>query len=259
MRKSEYPLRLGCGLIGIGREWGHVKSDVPSEAEAFDFLEHAYELGIDFFDTAPSYGMSEERFGKFLENLPAEERIKITIATKFGEHWNTDTHTAYTDHSYEALIRSLEQSLERLGSIDILQLHKTSPAVLRSDDFVRALEYVQQLGITTFGASVSDMESAEIVLNSPTFSVMQLPFNTSNTVFLPIIRAAKEKGKTILINRPFAMGALMHDDEQDKLTMQREAYKFILEQDFNGVILTGTKSKKHLTENARVFKDLELI
>jgi aryl-alcohol dehydrogenase-like predicted oxidoreductase len=243
---------LGCGLIGIGREWGYIKTKIPNENEAIDFLKYAYKLGITFFDTAPSYGTSEERLGKFLKTLFHKEREKITVATKFGEHWNNNTHTAYVDHSYDALVRSLEKSLSRLGKIDILQVHKTSPVVLKSKDLLRAIDYAYKLGITTFGASVSDMESAEMVLKSDIFSVIQLPFNISNTVFLPIIQSAKEKKKIIIVNRPFDMGALMYT-KQDKTIMQKKAYDFIVKHEFNGIILTGTKSKKHLEENIKIF------
>ncbi len=60
-------IKLGLGLIGIGRQWGHAGVEVPEEARVFEFLKGAYELNVDFFDTAASYGSSEERLGFFCE------------------------------------------------------------------------------------------------------------------------------------------------------------------------------------------------
>ena len=133
------------------------------------FLEHAVELGIRYFDTAPSYGLSEERLGRFLRTLPESIRRELTIATKFGEHWNRGASQPYVDHSYDALRRSLDQSLAHLGRVDVLQLHKTSPEVLESGDLARAWEYARSLGITRLGASVSDLESAALAIADPQY------------------------------------------------------------------------------------------
>src|SRR5579859_5038385 len=125
-------LSLGCGLIRIGRVWGVSQQSVPSEKEAHIFLEKAYSLGVRFFDTAPSYGLSEARLGKFLRKLSPKERKTIIVATKFGEHWNVEKQEAFVDHSYDALVKSLEKSFELLGKVDVLQLHKASVSLLKN-------------------------------------------------------------------------------------------------------------------------------
>ncbi len=250
--------RLGCGLIGIGRKWGHVESAIPSEAESVKFLTKAYEYGIDFFDTSPSYGVSEQRLGIFLKSLSGEERSKLTIATKFGEHWNSETNEPYVDHSYDALKRSLDQSIETLGRIDVLQLHKTTPQVLQSEDFNRAVDYARNLGINTIGASITDLESASIISTNQTLNVLQFPYNLSKMNFYPVFEWAKNK--LVLINRPFAMGALLYEPRIAAKDQPRiDAYEFILrERQNNLVILTGTKDPKHLQENIKAFKTAQL-
>src|SRR5271170_4974646 len=132
MPAKKYRAALGCGLIGIGRPWGFVASEVPTEAETFSFLEHAFELGIRYFDTAPSYACSEARLGSFLRKLTPEQREEVVIATKFGESWDEAAQDVVVDHSLDALTRSLDQSLDLLGTINVLQIHKTTPEVLRS-------------------------------------------------------------------------------------------------------------------------------
>jgi aryl-alcohol dehydrogenase-like predicted oxidoreductase len=250
-------ITLGLGLIGIGREWGHAAIHVPEEADVLAFLNGAYDLGVEYFDTAASYGSSEERLGKFLRTLSGEQRDRITVSTKFGDHWDDRTQNSYVDHSFDALRASLDRSFARLGKIDILQLHKTTPQVLKSDDLKRALDYARGKGVSVFGASVSDVESGRMVCESDVFSLIQCPYNTENTKFGEIIDLAEEKHKLVLVNRPFGMGKMLYNGAQealDKNTRQIEAYKFILQKKFHGYILSGTKSLKHLRENLEAFQ-----
>jgi aryl-alcohol dehydrogenase-like predicted oxidoreductase len=244
-------IQLGLGLIGIGKPWGHVPRPVPTESEAQALLEFAVMLGIRYFDTAPSYGdgVSETRLGRFLDGLSEDERAGLTIATKMGEHWDAASGEPYADHSFDALRRSLDASVERLGRIDILQLHKTTPAVLASESLECAWEYASSLGIARLGPSVSDLESARVALENPRYSVMQLPFSQANQTFGPVIESTRATGIWIAVNRPFAMGAMVHGGAD-----KREAFRFIRERRFKGVILTGTTSRAHLRENWEAFQ-----
>jgi aryl-alcohol dehydrogenase-like predicted oxidoreductase len=54
----------------------------------------------------------------------------------------------------------------------------------------------------------------------------------------------------IAVNRPFAMGAMVRAGAD-----KRDAFRFILERSFQGVILTGTTSPAHLRENWRAFQE----
>ena len=248
-------VQLGLGLIGIGKEWGYIKSTVPEEKEALQFLEFAYRSGITFFDTAPSYGASEQRLGNFLKTLTPKERQKIIVASKFGDHWNNQSGTAYVDHSYDALRASLDNTLLHLEHINLLQLHKTTPDVLRSTAFRKALEYAQSLGITTFGASISDEESGLVVCEDESLSAIQLPYNSTNISLEKVIDRAAARNKFVIINRPYNMGALLQTgNEIENEQKQAAAYRFILQKNFRGIILTGTKSRQHLSENWRAFK-----
>ena len=247
---KEPPVQLGLGLIGIGKPWGHVPRPVPLDSEARKLLAGAVELGIRYFDTAPSYGdgVSEARLGDFLRSLTPAERNRLTIATKMGEHWNTARGEPFADHSYDALRRSLDASIERLGRIDILQLHKTTPAALASDGVARGWEYARSLGIKRLGPSLSDLESARIALHDGRYSVMQLPFNQENATFGPALEKARDAGMWVAVNRPFAMGAMVHVGV-DKTS----AFRFILARRFAGVVLTGTTTIDHLRENVEAF------
>lgn len=242
-------VRLGLGLIGLGKPWGIAPHRVPSEMEAAALLEFAYELGVRYFDTAPSYGdgVSEERLGRFLHSLTPAERNGVVAATKFGEHWDAARGEPYAGHSEAALRRSLAHSIGRLGRVDILQLHKTTPAALASDEVARAWEFARSLGITRLGPSVSDAESARIAIADPQYSVMQLPYNSSYTPLGDALAAAARRGMWIAVNRPFAMGAMADN--------KVAAFRFVLERPFTGVVLSGTTSREHLRENWEAFSE----
>lgn len=214
-------------------------------------LEAAIDAGYRYFDTAPSYGLSEERLGMFLRR---SGHNGLTIATKFGEHWNAETHHPYTDHSFDALRRSLDRSMELLGRIDVLQLHKTTPAALGNADVERGWEYARSLGIDTLGPSVSDLESADIAVNDDRFHLMQAPFSLGDQRFGDVLRRGSERGMSIVANRPLGMGTLLHSEAP---VSTREAFAFVLRQGFNGVVLSGSKHPDHIRENMRAFRSLD--
>ena len=54
-----FDIKLGCGLVAIGRPQGATKTKIPLEKKALDFLEYAFSKGIHFFDTATAYGYSQ--------------------------------------------------------------------------------------------------------------------------------------------------------------------------------------------------------
>ena len=124
---------LGFGTAPLGG-WPVEVSDQNAQSS----LQKAWDLGIRYFDTAPLYGsgMSEIRLGNFLKN---QNRNEFTISTKVGR-LIVDTKKSKASEkfigspidrdsefnfSYDATMKSLEDSLQRLdlNEIDILYLH----------------------------------------------------------------------------------------------------------------------------------------
>ena len=103
-----------------------------SDEEAKAVVERAWELGIRSFDTAPYYGsgLAERRLGNALRGRPRDE---LVVSTKVGRllrpgdpGWHgAPPLEAYFDFSYDAALRSLDESLERLGldRVDIALVH----------------------------------------------------------------------------------------------------------------------------------------
>lgn len=241
---------LGCGLISIGRPWG-VTPEVPTEDKALQYLDAAYQAGVRFFDTAPSYGLSEQRLGKFLDSLTPEERAEVTVATKVGEHWDFDKNDTYLDNSYDSLRLSIDRSARLLGHISLLQLHRTTRELLENEDVSGALQYaVEEHGVGSIGASFNDPSLAELITNDDRFSAVQIPLNQEWNDLQPYVRPLQDAGKLVITNRPFQMGRII--GEQANLV---DAYRYVLESNNSGVVLTGTSSPDHLSENMAAFKD----
>jgi D-threo-aldose 1-dehydrogenase len=125
------PLALG------GAPLGNLFRTV-TDADASGLLRHASRSGIRYFDTAPHYGhgLSEHRFGEALRGLPREAYL---LSTKVGRLLTPDARAPREQHgyvdvlpfvqrydySYEGTLRSLDDSLQRLGMarIDIAYVH----------------------------------------------------------------------------------------------------------------------------------------
>lgn len=256
LRLPMKPVELGLGLLSIGRAWGYRSAPPPPEADAQRLLEEAVELGVRFFDTAPAYGTSEERFGAFLTRLGSARR-SLFVATKLGEHWDAQRQASFTDHSADALRRSLEQSVQLLGHIDLLQVHKATADNVGSPEVLRVLEYAGTLGVSCVGASVSDLAAVEAACDVGVYAFLQLPYNLLNRTLEPAFERAARSGLQVIVNRPFAMGQLLQEEGREPHQSLRDSLAHILQQRFSGCVLTGTKSPEHLRQTLAAFRSLE--
>jgi Predicted oxidoreductases (related to aryl-alcohol dehydrogenases) len=243
-------VELGLGLLSIGRSWGISNTPPPPAEQACKLIETAYQTGIRFFDTAPAYAQSEKILGSVLQENP-EIRENCIIATKMGEFWNEESSSSYTAHHFDRLKDSIEKSMVLLGRIDIMQLHKSDIQNIASKDVEKAIQFGRSIGIHQFGASVSDMETAEKACMSGLYDYLQFPFNKTNTKLQNVFSLLAKKGMQAIINRPFAMGALSSGQSEEQ---RIDAFRFILAQDFKGIILSGTSSADHLKANIKTFQ-----
>ncbi len=220
-------------------------------------LETAVEEGVLFWDTASSYGSSEERVGQFLR-ARAEAAARVTVATKFGDVWAPGMEESYADHSIEGLMRSLDRSMALLPRIDLLQVHRATEEALRREDVYRALEEARRRGIPKFGASVKTVEAARIAIESGWFEWLQIPFNPLRREMAPVFGMAREHGLRLLVNRPFAEGRLLCNEAGEPVEgeeARRRAFAFLRETPIDGHVLVGTKSAEHLRDNVRLWRE----
>lgn len=134
----------GCPMGGYG--WGYV-----SENAVIATVHRAIDGGVNFFDTADTYGLgqSERTLAKAIDG----RREKVIIATKFGVR--TGNGKTFYDNSPEYIEKALNDSLKRLSTdyIDLYQIHyrdKTTPL----DAIVEVLERFKEQGkIRCYGLS----------------------------------------------------------------------------------------------------------
>ncbi len=143
--------QLGFGGAPVGNLFGPV-----SDADATATLDTAWDAGVRFYDTSPFYGrtLSEHRIGQVLRSKPPGEAI---VSTKVGRvfmppadprefaarqrNWPHGLHFEYRhDYTYDGVMRSYEDSLQRLGMnrVDILIIHDLDFVSLGSEPLVDA-------------------------------------------------------------------------------------------------------------------------
>ncbi|MBD9525100.1 aldo/keto reductase [Ensifer sp. ENS02] len=245
-------LHLGLGLLSIGRNWG--VADVPplDDEAAAVFLANASQCAVRIFDTAPSYASSERRLGKHLATLIEGDRRGLTIMTKMGEYWNPGERVSVVDHSLDRLKRGIDRSLEVLGHIDVMQVHKASVEIVDHPDIKQAIDYARKRGIESFGASVSSPEAALKAVGTGLYASIQFPFNAQSLQFEQLAAELSATGITPIINRPFGMGRAV-DGHSDPAAAAVAAYRFIADRVPSGVVLSGTSKSGHLRENQKAF------
>jgi aryl-alcohol dehydrogenase-like predicted oxidoreductase len=147
-------LSLGCMGYGKARE-------IPDRKEMIDLIRTAVERGIDFFDTAESYGpfTNEEMVGEAL--MPLRDQVKI--ATKFGWDIDPDTgvHHGGVNSKPDHIKAAVEGSLRRLRTdrIDLLYQHRVDPEVPMEDVAGTVKELIQQGKVRFFGLSEAGARS----------------------------------------------------------------------------------------------------
>lgn len=157
-------------------DWG------STEDEAMAVMKAAFDLGINFFDTADVYarGVSETILGKAIRG----KRDELVIATKcHGKMSDTDPNA--WGNSRRHVVQACEASLKRLGTdwIDLYQIHRPQPSVpidetLRGlDDLVRAGK-VRYVGASTFAAwQLCEAHYVAKELGTAGFVCEQPPYN----------------------------------------------------------------------------------
>lgn len=195
--------RLGFGAMRVTGDgiWG----DPPDPVAARRMLRRAVELGVDFIDTADSYGpeVSERLIAEALHPYPPG----LVIATKGGivrparERWDRDGRPEHLRAACEASLRRL-----RLDRIDLYQLHAIDPAVPIEESVgelarLKREGKIRHVGVSNFDAG--QLARARAIVD---IVAVQNRYNVSDRTSDPVLAVCERDGLAFIPWSPLAQG-----------------------------------------------------
>ncbi len=234
-------------ILGLGGAGQTPLDKADKEAEAIALVEAALKLGIRYFDTASSYGASEDHLGKVLPPY----RKQLFLATK----------TAVRDR--DGAWRELERSLKRLKTdyLDLWQLHhvsysETLEEILSAQGAIKAIEEAKSQGIIKF-AGITGHHDPKVIaegLHRYPFDTALVSINAADIhhprPFAPtILPVAKQNNVGIIAMKIPARGRLFSNGVLDGM---HQAMGYVLSLDGVHCCVIAAESAEQLEANVRV-------
>ncbi|WP_045732465.1 aldo/keto reductase [Pseudarthrobacter chlorophenolicus] len=245
--------RLGFGAMRIVGDgvWG----EPADRAAAVAVVRRAVELGVDFIDTADSYGpnISEEIIAEALH--PYKDGLRI--ATKVGftrtgpNKWIPVGRPEYLRQQTELGLRKL-----KVDSIDLLQLHRIDPKVDAEEQFGVLRELQDEGKVRALGLSQVSVAELEAAGKHFTVSTVQNRYNLTDRSSEDVLRYSEENGIGFIPWAPISAGELAQpggplDEAAKRLgaTTSQVALAWLLRRSPVMMPIPGTGSVSHLEEN----------
>ncbi|WP_050053206.1 aldo/keto reductase [Pseudarthrobacter siccitolerans] len=245
--------RLGFGAMRIVGDgvWGE-----PADRQAaLDVVRRAVELGVDFIDTADSYGpnISEEILAEALYPYKAGLKIATKVGfTRTGPHqWIPVGRPEYLRQQTELSLRKL-----KVDTLDLLQLHRIDPKVDAEEQFGVLRELQDEGKVRALGLSQVSVEELEAAGKYFTVSTVQNRYNLTDRSSEDVLRYSEENGIGFIPWAPISAGELAQpggplDEAAKRLgaTTSQVALAWLLRRSPVMMPIPGTGSVKHLEEN----------
>jgi pyridoxine 4-dehydrogenase len=242
--------RLGFGAMRItGRGiWG----DPPGRDQAITTLRRVVELGVNFIDTADSYGpdVSENLIAEALYPYPDE----LVIATKAGQvrpgpnRWDPDGRPEHLRQACEGSLRRL-----RLEQIPLFQLHRVDPKVPLAESIGAIAELKDEGKIRHVGVSnVSERQLREAQRIVPVVSV-QNRYNVTDRRSQSMVDLCEQEDLVFLpwapVQEAGASPAVAAAAERHNATQHQVALAWLLGSSHQILPIPGTGDPQHAEEN----------
>jgi aryl-alcohol dehydrogenase-like predicted oxidoreductase len=245
--------RLGFGAMRIVGDgvWG----EPADRRSALEVVRRAVELGVDFIDTADSYGpnISEEILAEALH--PYKEGLKI--ATKVGftrtgpGKWIPVGRPEYLRQQTELSLRKL-----KVDTLDLLQLHRIDPKVDAEEQFGVLRELQDEGKVRALGLSQVSVQELEAAGKHFTVSTVQNRYNLTDRSSEDVLRYSEENGIGFIPWAPISAGELAQPGgpldgaaKRQGATASQVALAWLLRRSPVIMPIPGTGSVKHLEEN----------
>lgn len=205
---------IGFGAWTIGLDWwGKIEDD-----QAIKMLKRAYDLGINFYETADMYGKgrSEKLLGMAFKDM----RNEVVYSTKWGyDMYNTQQigHSELPQkHDPEFLQFALKQSLDRLQTdfVDVYSLHNPKMSAIKNDALFAELDSLVEKGVikshgAALGPAIGWKEEGLMAIDNRNITCLQTVYNIlEQDPGRDFIRAAAQKNVGIMVRVPDASGLL---------------------------------------------------
>jgi len=245
--------RLGFGAMRITGKgiWG----EPADRAESIRVLRRAVELGINFIDTADSYGpsVSEEIIAEALHPYPAN----LVIATKGGfdrtgpDKWVENGKPEHLRSACEGSLRRL-----RLERIDLYQLHRIDPKVPAEDQLGTLTDLQAQGKIKHIGLSEVSVRQIEHAQTIASIVSVQNRYSITDRGSEDVLEYCEKEEMAFIPWFPLAAGRLSGENSpisrlaaQLKATPSQIALAWLLARSPVMLPIPGTSNVKHLEEN----------
>lgn len=197
---------IGGGYTIAGRGIGYGTTD---DAISLAALQRAFELGVNFVDTADAYGAghSEELIGKAIKLSPR----RVHVATKVGTV-RRDPEASIKDFSRNYIKVACNRSLERLGVtiIDLYQLHNPPLAVIENNEIWDTLRELKDTSkIAHYGISVGSPQEGILAIEKGEAETVQVIYNLlDREAAKDLFAVAERKSVGIIARSPLVSGLL---------------------------------------------------
>jgi pyridoxine 4-dehydrogenase len=244
--------RLGFGAMRLTGDgiWG--PPDDPEVAKAV--LRRAVELGVNFIDTADSYGphVSEELIAEALHPYPGG----LVIATKGGltrpgpGQWHPDCRPEHLREACEGSLRRL-----RVERIDLYQLHTVDPNVPLEESLGALVELREEGKIAHIGVSNENLEQLERARQVAPIVSVQNRYSINARDSDPILDACEREGLGFIPWFPLGSGGLATGGALDRIAQAHDTTPFqvalawLLARSPAMLPIPGTSSVEHVEEN----------
>lgn len=264
--------KTGLKVTALG--YGAMELMNMDEKDSIKILNEVLDGGINYVDTSPDYGPSEEFVGKAISH----RRSEFILASKCG--CNLSGHGEKHIWTREMLQKNIENSLKLLKTdyIDVWQMHGTMPEDLvngRDSEAVQALLDIKKQGKVRYvGISYKNANAKEPLypadfaykgiqefINWELFDVMQIVYGCLTRKNETAIAKAAEKGFGIIVrgvikkyfeNYPeIFKKAKLNELMQAGESMDALLIRFAMNHPGIGTMIIGTKSIEHLKENIK--------
>jgi len=244
--------RLGFGAMRLTGQ--DIIGEPDDEEHAHAVLERAVDLGVEFIDTADSYGpgVSERLIGEALDT----EREDLVIATKGGLLRNTDADwLAHGDPDYLRNAQLCSRDRLRMDPIDLYQFHRPDPDT-PFEDSIHALAELKDEGLVRHvGVSNVSVEQLDRARDIVDIATVQNQYNVAHRDDEDVLEACEEYGIGFIPWFPLGAGNLGDVDGIDEIakrhgaTPYQVALAWLLGHSDVTLPIPGTSSLDHLEQN----------